>query len=170
MVKNTQGGSKHKSQARKLVNAPQSNKLRLPECEDECFAIVTKMLGNGMCHVNILYQNNILNNIVCHIRGKFRGRNKKSNLVTISSIVLVGLRTWQKDISACDLMEIYSSHLIDKLNIDNSLLSSINQHNHPLASNDHFEFSDDIPIDNINIQNHALNLPNLHDDIDFDCI
>mgnify|MGYP001450881311 CR=1 FL=1 len=64
MVKNTTGGSKHKSQARKLVNAPQSNKIRLPETDDECFAIVSKMLGNGMCHVNLSYQNNILKNIV----------------------------------------------------------------------------------------------------------
>jgi translation initiation factor IF-1 len=169
MVKNTHGGSKHKSQARKLVNAPQSNKLRLPECDAECFAIVTKMLGNGMCHVNILHQNNILENIVCHIRGKFRGRNKKSNLISTSSIVLVGLRDWEKNISACDLLDIYNSHHIEKLDIK-PLLSSFNKP-HINNNDDDILFSNDnhdIIIDN-NLHN---NIPhdNNHDDIDFDLI
>ena len=169
MVKNTHGGSKHKSQARKLVNAPQSNKLRLPECDEECFAIVTKMLGNGMCHVNLLYQNNILENIVCHIRGKFRGRNKKSNLISTSSIVLVGIRTWEKNVSACDLLDIYNSHHIEKLDIK-PLLSSFNKP-HINNNDDDILFSNDnldIIIDN-NLHN---NIPhdNNHDDIDFDLI
>lgn len=175
MVKNTHGGSKHKSQARKLVNAPQSNKLRLPECDEECFAIVTKMLGNGMCHVNILHQNNILENIVCHIRGKFRGRNKKSNLISTSSIVLVGLRTWAKNISACDLLDIYNSHHIEKLNIK-PLLSSFNKPH--ITNNDD---DDDILFSNHNLDNnhfihhdnslqHNNDHDNNHDDIDFDLI
>ena len=172
MVKNTQGGSKHKSQARKLVNAPQSNKLRLPESDDECFAIVSKMLGNGMCHVNISYQNNILKNIVCHIRGKFRGRNKKANFVSPSSIILVGLRTWEKDISACDLMEIYSTHHIPKLNID-LLRSSINDLNHNPQHNDDFVFSNDNDfIQHSNTTSHDDHNIHIdkHDDIDFDLV
>ena len=36
MVKNTTGGSKHRGMARKLVNAPVSNKIRYSEDEDEC--------------------------------------------------------------------------------------------------------------------------------------
>lgn len=171
MVKNTHGGSKHKSQARKLVNAPQSNKLRLPECDEECFAIVTKMLGNGMCHVNLLYKNNILENIVCHIRGKFRGRNKKSNLISTSSIVLVGLRTWEKNVSACDLLDIYNSHHIDKLDIK-PLLSSFNQPHlfnndqDILFSNDNLDILNNNNDNNDNILQHH----NQHDDIDFDLI
>jgi len=168
MVKNTQGGSKHKSQARKLVNAPQSNKLRLPESEDECFAIVTKMLGNGMCHVNILHQNNVLNDIICHIRGKFRGRNKKSNLISTSSIVLVGLRTWEKNISACDLLDIYNSHHIEKLNIK-TLLSSFNKP-HISNNDDDILFSNDLHNLNINTSHDHLNLIPSHSDIDFDLI
>ena len=125
MVKNTQGGSKHKSQARKLVNAPISSKIRSSECDDECFAIVSKMLGNGMCHVNISYQKNILTNIICHIRGKFRGRNKSSNLVSTGSVILVGLRTWEKDISACDLICIYRPEQLNLICFDLNLYSSI---------------------------------------------
>ena len=170
MVKNTHGGSKHKSQARKLVNAPQSNKLRLPECDDECFAIVTKMLGNGMCHVNILHQNNLLENIVCHIRGKFRGRNKKSNLISTSSIVLVGLRTWEKNTSVCDLLDIYNSHHIEKLNIK-PLLSSFNQP-HIHNNDDDILFSNDNHHNIImnNDSNFIIQHDNNHDDIDFDLI
>ena len=125
MVKNTTGGSKHKGQARKLVNAPVSNKIRFSEDEDECYAIVSKMLGNGMCHVNVLKDNEILENIICHIRGKFRSRNKKSNLVSVSSVVLVGLRSWTSSISACDLLSIYPDHHISSLNLPDSLLHSI---------------------------------------------
>ena len=125
MVKNTTDGSKHKGQARKLVNAPVSNKIRFSEDDDECYAIVSKMLGNGMCHVNVLKDNDILENIICHIRGKFRSRNKKSNLVSVGCIVLVGLRSWTSSIDACDLLSIYPDHHISSLNLPSSLLNSI---------------------------------------------
>ena len=174
MVKNTTGGSKHKGQARKLVNAPVSNKIRFSEDDDECYAIVTKMLGNGMCHVNVSYQNNILTNIVCHIRGKFRGRNKKANLVSTSSVILVGLRTWERDAKACDLICIYHSNQIDKLNLDNKLLSFDKDLSH---KDDSFEFSNDSHFhndyDNHNINdniNHNLNHNLIDNDIDFDLI
>ena len=51
MVRNTTGGSKHKSQARKNV-APRggaSNALRLAQEEGECYAQVEKMLGGSNC-------------------------------------------------------------------------------------------------------------------------
>ena len=125
MVKNTTGGSKHKGQARKLVNAPVSNKIRFSEDDDECYAIVSKMLGNGMCHVNVLKDNEILENIICHIRGKFRSRNKKSNLVSVGGVILVGLRSWTSSIDACDLLSIYPDHHLSSLNLPSSLLNSI---------------------------------------------
>ena len=125
MVKNTTGGSKHKGQARQLVNAPVSNKIRFSEDDDECYAIVSKMLGNGMCHVNVLKDNDILENIICHIRGKFRSRNKKSNLVSVGGVILVGLRSWTSSIDACDLLSIYPDHHISSLNLPSSLLNSI---------------------------------------------
>ena len=54
MVKNTQGGSKHKHMARKHINAPKTNKLRVSEDIGEIYAIVTKMLGNGMFHCHCI--------------------------------------------------------------------------------------------------------------------
>ena len=106
MVKNTAGG-KHKNQARKFLNAPSSSRIRLSTHPDECYALVTKMSGNGMCRVDIAHNNSIISDICCHIRGKFRSRNKKQNLVSVNSIVLVGLRAWESDTKSCDLVCIY---------------------------------------------------------------
>jgi len=171
MVKNTQGGSKHKSMARKLVNAPISSKIRTSECDDECYAIVSKMLGNGMCHVNISYQNNILTNIICHIRGKFRGRNKKANLVSIGSVILIGLRTWEKDISACDLICIYRPEQVKNIKLDQNLYSSISSiSSHLNIVHDTFEFSDNKELSTNSIQfTSSQNIDTQHI-IDFDAI
>ena len=98
MVKNTTGGSKHKGLARKLVNAPVNNTLRLPQNDSECFAKVVKMLGNGMCHVNLVYKDNLFQNVICHIRGKFRNRNKRSNLVSNGDTLLVGIPEYAQNI------------------------------------------------------------------------
>lgn len=136
MVKNTTGGSKHKSMARKLVNAPVSNKIRYSEDEDECYAKVTKMLGNGMCHVNLLHKETFHDNVVCHIRGKFRSRNKKSNLVTIGAVVLVGIRSWTSKIDACDLLCIYNDSQVSSLNLPSSLFQSYNQSSDTSIDND----------------------------------
>jgi len=106
MVKNTAGG-KHKNQARKFLNAPSSSRIRLSTDPDECYALVTKMSGNGMCRVDIAHANSIIYDVCCHIRGKFRSRNKKQNLVSVNSVVLVGLRAWESDTKSCDLVCIY---------------------------------------------------------------
>jgi len=103
MVKNTTGGSGHKSQARKLVVSGKPNQIRLSLNDSEKYARVSKMFGNGMCLV--LTDDGIELN--CHIRGKFRGRNKKNNLVSPSSFLLVGLREWENPIKNCDLLYLY---------------------------------------------------------------
>ena len=106
MVRNTQGGSKHKSQARKN-SAPSTNMVVQPNSPDECFAHVTKMFGNGMCQVETHGDNPLT--LVCHIRGKFRGKNKKHNTVSLNAIVIVGLRTWETQYKNCDLISISNS-------------------------------------------------------------
>ena len=167
MVKNTQGGSKHKSQARKLVNAPISSKIRISECEDECYARVEKMLGNGMCHVNVFYKQNILPNIICHIRGKFRGRNKKANFVSKDSFILVGMRSWEKNINACDLICIYNDHQVEHIHFDFNIIFNNSIHEH----NDNVSFSlNNLSHIDLNEHNeHTDPTPNLNI-IDFDLI
>lgn len=171
MVKNTTGGSKHKSMARKLVNAPVSNKIRFSEDDDECYAKVVKMLGNGMVHVNLVYQNNLHNNVVCHIRGKFRSRNKKNNLVTIGGTLLVGIRSWSSKLDACDLLCVYNDNQINSLNLPSILKSdSFNNDNHNDNDNDQISFSNDINNSIIHSNSYDLNICNDHNDINWDDI
>ena len=105
MVKNTTGG-KHKNEARKFAGGGGHSKLRLSEDELECYAVITKMFGNGMCQVSTNYKDKSLE-LLCHMRGKFRGRNKKNNFLTVNSIILVGIRDWESKVDKCDLLEVY---------------------------------------------------------------
>lgn len=109
MVRNTTGGSKHKSQARKNV-APRggaSNALRLAQEEGECYAQVEKMLGGSNCHVKCVDGDTRL----CVIRGKFRGKGKRDNTLSLGTLVLVGIREYETckggKLQTCDLLEVY---------------------------------------------------------------
>lgn len=119
MPKNTQGGSSHKKFARKHnLGGFNKNKLRISEDEGELYAIVTKLLGNGMFHCHCI--DDILR--LGHIRGKFSGRGKRDNMVEAGKWVLIGLREWDvpsektsmslktasKKIQQCDLLEVYN--------------------------------------------------------------
>lgn len=113
MGKNVHGGSGHKKFANKHSNGSSSrnnNKLRVSEDDGEIYAIVTKMLGNGMFYCHCIDGIDRLG----HIRGKFSGRGKRDNIVDIGKWVLIGLREWDMASSLkqkkqqCDLLEIYS--------------------------------------------------------------
>jgi translation initiation factor IF-1 len=105
MVKNTHGGSKHKSQARKATNNVRNLTIE-PSDPSEKYAKVTKMFGNGMCQVELQEDKTLL---CCHIRGKFRGKNKRHNTVVMNSIVVVGLREWESERKNCDLIGVVES-------------------------------------------------------------
>lgn len=118
MVKNVNGGSKAKGQARKFVTAPAKSTLRISHDELEIYAQVTKTLGNGMCHVICIDGETRL----CHIRGKFRGRGKRDNLVGNGTWLLVGLREWELNstkkegkLENCDLLEVYNGLDVQRL-------------------------------------------------------
>ena len=116
MVKNTKGGSGHKSQARKYEATKQSDtKTRFSQDEYEYYAQVVATLGNGMCHVMCMDGKKRL----CIIRGKFRGRGKRDNIVSNGKWVLVGGRDFEPEragngsnkgdiLEKCDLLEVYT--------------------------------------------------------------
>ena len=121
MVKNVKGGSGHKGLARKHVvfasSGPTHTRLK-EDVEFERYAIVTTMLGDK-CFVLCDDDKKRL----CCIRGKFRGRKKRDNLVVVGGWVLVGLRSFETEKSSsssssssssyvgkCDLMEIYGDN------------------------------------------------------------
>jgi len=116
MVKNDKGGH-HKNRARKdNVPSVSHNKLRVVEEEGEKYAVVTKMLGGGMCHAECIDGKKRL----CHFRGKFSGKNKRQNEISMNTWIIVGIREWESDkpvatgnkqsLNQCDLLEVYSDH------------------------------------------------------------
>ena len=111
MVKNTKGGSGHKSMARKHTDESSSKKTRISLDELEIYACVTGLLGGTNCSVKCVDGTSRL----CVIRGKFRGgRGKRSNMLVAGTWVLVGAREWSGDASSdkeanqCDLLEVYN--------------------------------------------------------------
>lgn len=122
MVRNIAGGSKAKGQARKFVTAKATNILRISQDESEIYAQVIQILGGSMCHVSDVNGKIML----CHIRGKFRGRGKRDNFVSAGTWVLVGIREWEtskegttKKLENCDLLEVYNDQ--DKERLKNTV-------------------------------------------------
>jgi translation initiation factor IF-1 len=118
MVKND-GGNKGKGLARKHVNAAKcggSKQLRVATQEAEHYAVVSKMLGNGMCYVRLLSGNGgSASDKLCIIRNKFKGRGKRDNILDSGSWVLVGMREWASKQDTCDLLEVYNHGERDRL-------------------------------------------------------
>lgn len=111
MVKNSTGGKYAKSLSRKLQNQPASERLQTSTCDLEQYACVTKMLGNGMCE---LYTNRNIR-LIGHIRNKMKGRNIRNNLVSVSSIILIGLREWESTPKNGDILCVYDDRDIERL-------------------------------------------------------
>ena len=118
MVKNTTGGSKHKSQARKNVAGRYTNTALRVTCEEgESYAQVEKILGGPHMHVVCMDGKTRL----CTIRGKFRGKGKRDNRLENGTWVMVGLRDYESvratdgKLENCDLLEVYKDADKDRL-------------------------------------------------------
>ncbi len=110
MVKNIKGGNRGKSGARKNMIKTVSNVVRLPECELEQFAVVTKHYGT-VCDVTTSKGLQLK----CQIRGKFK-KNISHHFIAIGKFVLVGLREWESVPKSCDLLHVYENNHIINLN------------------------------------------------------
>jgi translation initiation factor IF-1 len=146
MVKNTTGGSKHKSQARKNIVSRGRATLRLVEEDGERYAQVEKLLGGSNCHVVGMDGKTLM----CHIRGKFRGRGKRDNRLEIGTWVMVGVRDYESSIegsgklSNCDLLEVYKDTDKDRLRTSvradwDKFIARDNERSH-LSSTAHHDF------------------------------
>jgi translation initiation factor 1A len=113
MGKNITGG--YTKNQKRTTSQPSNNRIRLSVLDEEKYAIVTKMLGNGMCQVLCVDSKSRL----CIIRGGFKGKNKSSNIIKPGAWVLVGTRDWETvstgKLSKCDLLEIYKDSDKSKL-------------------------------------------------------
>ena len=125
-------------------------KLRMLESDLERYAIVTKMLGNSMCHVKCA--DDVVR--LCIIRNKFTGKHKGNNFLKPGSWVLVGLRDWETKsdkIEKCDLMEVYTesdkSKLLDTAVNFTILLKEDNLISNTTEEMDNIMISDSYDID-----------------------
>jgi initiation factor 1A len=138
MVKNTKGGKCAKSMARKTSSGDGGFRtLPLSTCEFEKYGFVSKIFGNCMCQ--ILFSDG--SSLIGHIRGKFRGRSKRNNIIKPNDVVLVGLRDMESPPKNCDIMYIYDDNEVrilqenPALNI-NKLLENDPTKNSTITSHD----------------------------------
>ena len=109
MVRNVGGGNKGKKGARKHISGASVNqRTRFSEDPDEIYACCQKLLGNGMFQA--LGSDKVER--VCIIRNKFKGRNKRDNIISVGTWVLIGRRDFQgkakgDKLEKCDLLEVY---------------------------------------------------------------
>jgi len=108
MVRNTNGGSKTKSCARKSIQPTASVVDYSPKDDLEKIAVVSKLYGNGMCQVITTDSPQL--DLMCHIRGKFRGRSKKHNMISVNSRIVIGLREWENPYKNADLISVLSTY------------------------------------------------------------
>tara|TARA_Y100001970_G_scaffold294316_1_gene450428 strand:- start:6826 stop:7401 length:576 start_codon:yes stop_codon:yes gene_type:complete len=117
MVRNKKGG-KHKHMARKHINASnnfRSRKLREPKESGEIIGRIVKIEGGS--NFEVLCNDNKRRLLV--VRKKFKGRNKRDNVLKIDTMVMVGLRDWQvltgKKREKVDLLEVYNTDQLPEL-------------------------------------------------------
>jgi hypothetical protein len=184
MVKNTTGGGNAKKQARKYASSSSSSVLRKSASEYELYACVTKMSGGNLCRVVAQHGNDKLE-ICCHISGKFRGRNKRNNYISVGAWILVGLREWENPIKNCDLEYVYEVDEVDQLrnlpgiNLKHILVEICKQQNfgnaadveEPEDNNCQIVFSENVVSkDDINkiISGNITNVVKVEEEIDID--
>ena len=148
MVRNIQGGSKTKSQARKSsTSVINKTSIRLSKNVLEIYACVTKMLGHGQCYVRTVDDKELH----CIIRKKFKGRSKRHNIISAGTILLVGLREWESsdNYKNCDVIEIYDNE--DYIQLKNIASTKVNQLDKYITSlqgdreiNDNLVFTDEV--------------------------
>ena len=116
MVKNTMGGCNGKKVAHKHAVKSTKSGLRVSQNKSEIYGVVKRLNGNTF-DVSCIDEKERR----CFIRGKFKGRGKRDNIIEVDKWVLIGLREFQqvpselvlvngkKEMEMCDLLEVYSS-------------------------------------------------------------
>ena len=95
-----------------MVDHSEHRKLRLSSCELEKYAVITKILGNGMFYTTTNEGDELLG----HIRNKFKGRSRRGNDISMGTMVLVGLREWEAPkFKECDLLEVYDANEVKQI-------------------------------------------------------
>ena len=132
MGRNKFGGNKQKGMANKEGGGVNEERMRFAEGDGvsglEVYGRVVRALGNGMFHV----LDALNRTLVAHVRGKMRGKSKRSNLIKVDDIVLIGLRQWESIPKNCDILYIYDPSQSSILPLHPSLLLDHHPH-HPIT-------------------------------------
>ena len=125
MVKNEKGGCNGKKVAHKHAVKSTKSGLRISQNKSEIYGVVKRLNGNTFDVTCIDDKERR-----CFIRGKFKGRGKRDNIIEVDKWVLIGIREFQqapkenavksnskgkKEMEMCDLLEVYSSGERDTL-------------------------------------------------------
>jgi len=125
MVKNEKGGCNGKKVAHKHAVKSTKSGLRISQSKSEIYGVVKRLNGNTFDVMCIDDKERR-----CFIRGKFKGRGKRDNIIEVDKWVLIGIREFQqapgenaiksnskgkKEMEMCDLLEVYSSGEKDTL-------------------------------------------------------
>jgi translation initiation factor 1A len=162
MVKNSVGGNKTKRMARKNMNSEMNEtELRLIVEDGECYAVVKKVLGNGMC---LVMCNDGVERL-CIIRSKFKGKGKSKNSIEIGKWILIGVRDWEvrtDKSQKCDVLLVYTSEETERLKRKNDInLSHLLQVTKELDKNSDNGFymmnNDEIEFNNIEDDSSTTN-------------
>ncbi len=110
------GGCNGKKVAHKHAVKSTKSGLRISQNKSEIYGVVKRLNGNTF-DVTCIDEKERR----CFIRGKFKGRGKRDNIIEVDKWVLIGLREFQqvpselvlvngkKEMEMCDLLEVYSS-------------------------------------------------------------
>ena len=146
MVKN-KGGNRAKKCASTHQNA-ETRRLRLKQDSLELYGAILKMFGGSRCQV--ICEDDIER--ICIIRNKFRGRNKRHNIIKPGVWVLVGKREYEQvsctKIETVDLLHVYKDYEKDEIkkqftgNLSCLNKASIDNINNKPVDSDSFIFTD----------------------------
>jgi initiation factor 1A len=141
MPKNKTGGRNHRKNANKNNDDFKTN-IRYSKDKDELYARVIKLFGNGMG--DVLCSDNKTR--LLQIRKKFRGRNKRDNVIMQDSLILVGIRSWEvlneKKKEKADLLYVYSPNQYESLKEIPGIYKILPGNNNADNSGGGFEFTD----------------------------
>ena len=111
-MKNTIGGKKGKMLSKKQHSTNHSS-FPVSTQEPEIYVCVMKIFGGGVFEV--IDKNKV--KYKAYLRGKMKGSNKRHNLVSLYSILLVGLREYISDKASVDILFVYEPHHIQTLSL-----------------------------------------------------
>ena len=159
MVKNSKGGKNSKRIARKHVIDVTQRIVRYVKEEGEMYAVVAKHFG-GQCEVVTSDGETRL----CIVRGKFKGRQRRDNNITLGTWVMVGVRDWEvrgDGKTKCDLLYVYSDLDKDDIRQNSGInlreLDKVNTEINGVVVDDDVVFKED------NSENYIVDQPDIID-------